>query len=85
MEVRARLQKTFSSVSVVHMIEHEKLSFLSIATAVAVVVAMYIFSDAIKATLAAPNRSKTWMRLRWLKMRGLEEYVGRHRWELINA
>jgi hypothetical protein len=61
------------------MIEGGKLETGAIISAVAVLVAMYICKDINLATIAAPSNTKEWMRLRWLKMRGLEEYVGRHR------
>lgn len=79
MEVHVRLQKTVSGVRVTGMIEHEKLGYASIATAVAVLVAMWICKDIIMAALSAPSRTKAWTRQRWLALRGMQEYVGRHR------
>ena len=79
MEVHVRLQKTVSGVRVTVMIEQEKLGYASIATAAAVLVAMWTCKDIIMAALSAPSRSKAWTRARWLRLRGLEEYVGLHR------
>ena len=54
----------------------EKLSYTAIVSALSVMTAMWILKDTMSPMLATP---KVWMRRRWLRLRGMEEYVGRHR------
>lgn len=80
MEVRATLCKSDSSVRVLNMIEQDNwLSYGAVATAAAVLAAMWICKDAIAASIDVPEPLKEWTRNRWLRLRGIEEYVGRHR------
>lgn len=68
------------------MIEQDNvLSYGATATVVAVLAAMWIFKDAIVAAIDVPEPLKAWTRNRWLRLRGIEEYVGRHRLELMSA
>jgi hypothetical protein len=62
--------------------EAGKLSAAAAIAAVAVLAAMWLCKDAIVATITAPKRGKELGRLGWLKMRGMSDYVGRHR-ELV--
>lgn len=54
----------------------EKLSYTALASALSVMTAMWMLKDAIAPSLAAP---KLWAYHRWLRLRGMEDYVGRHR------
>lgn len=54
----------------------EKLSYTAIVSALSVMTAMWILKDTVLPKLATP---KVWTRNRWLRLRGMEEYVGRHR------
>jgi len=65
------------------MIEGDKLSAAATICAVGMLVAVWLCRDTIIAVLTAPKRGKEHTRLRWLKMRGMEDYVGRHRVELL--
>ena len=53
-----------------------RLSYTAIVSAIAVMTAMWILKDTVLPKLATP---KVWMHHRWLRFRGMEEYVGRHR------
>lgn len=64
------------------MIEQDNaLSYGAILTAAAVLAAMWVFKDAIAASVSVPEPLMAWTRARWLRLRGLEEYVGRHRYD----
>lgn len=68
------------------MIEQDNaLTYAAVGTVTAVLAAMWIFKDAIVAAIDVPEPMKVWTRTRWLRLRGIEEYVGRHRLELMSA
>lgn len=64
---------------------HEKLSYVAPVTVLGVLAAMWLCRDSIisglksKLSINAKERLRLWS----LKMRGLEDYVGRHRVEVL--
>lgn len=81
MEVRATLCKSDSSVRVLNMTMKEQLTAGASLTAVTVLGLTWFLRDKAIAWIELPGRTKERLRLWSLKARGLEEYVGRHRWE----
>lgn len=61
------------------MDQQTQLGSAALMVATGVLVAMYLMKDAILATVALPSSAKERLRLGYLKLRGLEEYAGRHR------
>lgn len=59
----------------------EKLTAAASLTAVTVLATMWFMRDNIIAGVKLPGRTKERLRMWSLKMRGLEEYVGRHRFD----
>lgn len=76
-DVRARLRKVYVSDSVGAMIGQERLAYFAISASIGVLAAMWVMKDSMIKSVAVPSE---WTRQRWLRLRGMEEYVGRHRY-----
>ena len=62
------------------MIEQDNaLTYGAVLCVAAVLAAMWTFKDAMLAAIDVPEPVRQWTRHRWLRLRGLEEYVGKHR------
>lgn len=59
--------------------EAEKLSYLATSVCIGVLAGMWILKDQIMAVVALPSTTREWLRLGVLRLRGQQDYEGRHR------